>query len=120
MKYNLSQIMRRAWSEYRYQIKHNSNMSFGEALKWSWNIAKADMAEAIAAEKKGARRMSYAEYKTEYAGCQTEEGSYDKKRKTIVVYTKMPKTYGKYSVSRTRNGLCPFCNTWCYGDCRAH
>jgi hypothetical protein len=35
-------------------------------------------------------KMSYAEYKRNYANCKTKAGSYDNKNKTIVVY--VPKT----------------------------
>ena len=32
--------------------------------------------------------MSYKEYKTNYANCNTKAGSYDGERKTIIVYVK--------------------------------
>ena len=75
------------------------------------------------AARKGIRRMHYSEYKRDYADCETVEGSYDKRTKTIEVMTLVRKgakaTAAKIMPRTSRNGLCPYCHTWCYGDCRA-
>ena len=39
MKYNLSEIMKRAWNQFR---KENGNLTFGECLHRSWLSAKAE------------------------------------------------------------------------------
>ncbi|KAK9679513.1 hypothetical protein QE152_g40014 [Popillia japonica] len=64
--------------------------SFAEYLRQSWNIAKAErkMEEEKAAEEAmGIIKMKYSEYKSNYAGCKTVNGSYDSSSKTIKVYT---------------------------------
>lgn len=143
-KYNLHEIMSDAWrifknakgsyAQMRKYIETIKPASFADALKQAWNAAKnaikeaeekakraAEAAKRIAAEEAqkiaaGVVRMHYAQYKNEYASCQTVEGSYDKKTKTIEVMTKVARTYGKRYPSAT-HGICPRCHTYCYGDC---
>lgn len=123
MKYNKSEIMKNSWKIFR---KYNAglgtnregkkiiNWSFADCLKIAWREAK----EAIEAAKKGLCRMHYSEYKTNYADCKTVEGSYDKRTKTIEVYT-LVKKGARAAVKAVVNGLCPRCHTYCYGDCCA-
>lgn len=124
-KYNLSEIMKNAWAKYR---KFNANLgrtregkkiihwTFSMCLKSAWATAKEAVKAATEFAKTGLRRMHYAEYKRNYSNCETVEGSYDKKTKTIEVMTRRVKSVKKISY----NGLCPRCHTYCYGDCFAH
>lgn len=121
-KYNLHEIMMNAWALYRKWIapyKYNNSKvpamySFAAALKSAWASAKNE-AEKVAS---GIVRMTYAQYKREYAECKTVDGSYDKRTKTIEVMTKVARTARRVSVTAIR-GLCPRCHTYCYGDCMA-
>lgn len=128
-KYNLHEIMSAAWKMFRtyramYEARHNEiwMLTFAEALKKTWANAKeaVEKAEKIAAA--GIVRMHYSQYKNEYANCQTVEGSYGKKTKTIEVMTKVARVFEhkthRPSVTAIR-GLCPRCHTYCYGDCMA-
>lgn len=127
-KYNLSEIMTRAWARYRkFNAPYQTNESrksgkmivihtFGSCLKDIWAEAKEAVKAAAEAAKTGLRRMHYSEYKTNYSDCQTVEGSYDKVSKTIEVMTLVRKGFKRISY----NGLCPRCHTYCYGDCMAH
>lgn len=48
---------------------------------------KLDLAVLAAKEadlQKGVKEMSYADYKNNFSGCKTINGTYDKKEKTIV------------------------------------
>lgn len=124
-KYNLSNIMKNAWNLYR---KYNANLgtrrdgskiihwTFSMCLKSAWGQAKEAVKAAAEVARTGLRRMHYSEYKNNYSDCKTVEGSYDKHDKTIEVLTKVYKSNAAY----TGNGLCPYCHTYCYGDCRAH
>lgn len=124
-KYNLSEIMSSAWSMYR---KYNAGLGtsrdgskiihwdFSACLKRAWAAAKEAMKAAAEAAKAGLRRMHYSEYKTNYSDCQTVEGSYDKKSKTIEVMTLVRKSFKRIGYK----GLCPRCHTYCYGDCMEH
>ncbi len=128
-KYNLSEIMTKAWARYR---KFNAPYkdctgkgpiihSFGSCLKAVWAEAKKAVKDAAEAAKTGLRRMHYSEYKRDYSDCQTVNGSYDKATKTIEVMTLVRKGVKLISYAgKTINGLCPYCHTYCYGDCRAH
>lgn len=123
-KYNLSEIMKNAWTMFR---KYNAKLgtrrdgtkiihwTFSMCLKSAWNKAK----EAVEAAKTGLRRMHYSEYKNNYSDCETVPGSYDKRTKTIEVMTLKRKVRNSAAISRL-NGLCPRCHTYCYGDCMAH
>ena len=108
-KYNLSEIMKKAWRLFRlFQESVGENITFGEALRRAWASSKEAVAEEDRKAALGIVRMHYSEYKTSYRGCKTVDGSYDKKTKTIEVYTRY---------TRSANGLCPRCHTYCYGDC---
>lgn len=113
MKYNRSEIMKEAWKLYRMSRKwvNNIEWTFSRALKRAWAMAKEAVAEAAERTAKGIVRMHYSEYKNKYSNCQTVEGSYDKRTKTIEVMTKITK--------KIRIGICPHCHTYCYGDCTA-
>lgn len=125
-KYNLHEIMSNAWALYRKWVApykyNNSNVptgySFASALKETWAKAKAAAQKAAS----GIVRMHYAQYKNEYASCQTVEGSYDKTTKTIEVMVNTIRTFNRNnrrpSVTAIR-GLCPRCHTYCCGDCMA-
>lgn len=126
-KYNLSQIMKDAWARYRkFNAPYGKNRegkkiivhAFAECLKRAWAEAKEAVETAIKAAETGLRRMHYSEYKSSYSDCETVEGSYDKRTKTIEVMTNRFKTARTAFVSRL-NGLCPRCHTYCYGDCCA-
>lgn len=145
-KYNLHEIMKNAWIYYNIEKgaeamakchgMESKKVSFADCLKRAWYGAKkaikeaaekakraAELAKRIAAEEAqklaaGVVRMHYSQYKNEYSTCQTVEGSYDKKTKTIEVMTKVARTYGKRYPSAT-HGICPRCHTYCYGDCMA-
>ena len=119
MKYNRSEIMRRAWSLYNMskQLVSAYAKTFGECLRRAWSEAKDAIKQAAEMAKTGLRRMSYHEYKLNYADCKTVEGSYDKRTKTIEVMTKVGK-YGE--IKHNHSGLCPIGGTYCYGDCMAH
>ena len=123
MKYNLSQIMSGAWKRYRTLSSMGYAETFAQCLRFAWSQAKAVVAAAAEAARKGIRRMHDGEYKRDYADCETVEGSYDKRTKTIEVMTLVRKgakaTDAKIMPRTSRNGLCPCCHTWCYGDCRA-
>lgn len=127
-KYNLSEIMKRAWASYR--LLKISKISFAECLKSSWRTAliEREEAESIAAEEaRGIVTMHYADYKRNYSGCNTVEGSYNRSNKTIKVYTlglvaapvkaTPVKMVAKNKTSH--DGRCRHCGTWCYGDCMA-
>ena len=118
MKYNLSKIMKTAWNRYRISQNGTSKLSFAECLRSAWAIEKINVQAAEEAESKGIRRMHYSEYKNSYSDCQTVEGSYDKRTKTIEVMTKVIKG-ARRSIASIVNGLCPRCHTYCYGDCTA-
>lgn len=127
-KYNLSEIMKNAWTLYR---KYNAGLgtrrdgskiihwTFSSCLKSAWAAAKETVKAAAEAAKTGLRRMHYSEYKTSYSDCETVEGSYDKRTKTIEVLTLKRKVRNAVFVRRL-NGLCPRCHTYCYGDCMTH
>lgn len=131
MKYNKSEIMKNAWYRYRkmnapYQTWESRNSgkmivmhTFGDCLKAVWAQAKEAIKAADEFARTGLRRMHYSEYKTSYADCQTVEGSYDKRTKTIEVMTKVLRDSRHYG-HRSNDGLCPYCHTYCNGDCRAH
>ena len=118
MKYNRSEIMKAAWMLYRMNKKvvEKYRKSFSECLKRAWERAKEEIKAAAESEAKGIRRMHYSEYKTNYSDCQTVEGSYDKRTKTIEVMTKVIKG-ARRSIASMVNGICPRCHTYCYGDC---
>lgn len=80
-------------------------------------INAAEKAAKIAAA--GIVRMHYSQYKNEYRNCQTVEGSYDKKTKTIEVMTKVARVFERRPSVTAIRGLCPRCHTYCYGDCMA-
>ena len=115
-KYNLSKIMKAAWAAYKVSQRSVSKLSFAECLRSAWTLAKFEVESAEEAEAKGIRRMHYSEYKNNYSDCQTVDGSYDKRTKTIEVMTKVVKG-ARRSISSLINGLCPRCHTYCYGDC---
>lgn len=122
-KYSKREIMAQAWRYFKTFRKYVEQywISFSEALKRAWKEAKEKVAEEIENARTGRRVMKYFEYKRDYADCQTVEGSYDKRNKTIVVLTKVSR-YPK--IERKENqfnqyGVCKYCGTWCYGDCRA-
>lgn len=126
--YNLSEIMKNAWTMYR---RYNAGLgtrrdgskiihwTFSDCLKSSWNRAKEAVKAAAEAARTGLRRMHYSEYKNNYSDCQTVEGSYDKASKTIEVLTLVRKSFKRISYGKVNNGLCPRCHTYCYGDCCA-
>lgn len=125
-KYNLHEIMSAAWKMFRtyrdmYTRTNNSMwmLTFAEALKKAWANAKAIVEKAAKAAATGTVRMSYAQYKREYANCQTVEGSYDKRTKTIEVMTNVARTFARRPSVTAIRGLCPRCHTYCYGDCMA-
>lgn len=119
MKYNRSEIMAHAWKLFKTAKKWVQSLSFGECLRRAWANAKEALKAAQEAEAKGIRRMHYSEYKANYSNCQTVDGSYDKRTKTIEVMTKIVKG-SRRSISSLINGLCPRCHTYCYGDCLAN
>ena len=109
MKYNLSQIMSGAWKRYRTLSSMGYAETFAQCLRFAWSQAKAVVAAAAEAARKGIRRMHYSEYKRDYADCETVEGSYDKRTKTIEVMTLVRKsakaTAAKIMPRTSRNGL---------------
>ncbi len=127
-KYNLSEIMKNAWTMFR---KYNAGLgtredgakithwTFSSCLKTAWARAKEAVKEIAEAAKTGLRRMHYSEYKNNYSDCETVPGSYDKRTKTIEVLTFKRKIRNTAFASRL-NGICPRCHTYCYGDCMAH
>lgn len=123
MKFDKSQIMKAAWK--RFKSKYNWGkfyQTFAECLKFEWAQAKEAVKAAAEKEAKGIVRMHYSEYKNDYSDCQTVEGSYDKRTKTIEVMTKVQKektTRNAYKSVAARYGVCPRCRTYCYGDCTA-
>lgn len=110
--YNKSEIMKSAWNLYRISQKWVGEHTFSWALKRAWQEAKEKISETVETIKTGLRRMHYSEYKNNYSNCETVEGSYDKRTKTIEVLTR--------KIKNVRNSICPYCHTYCYGDCRAH
>lgn len=120
-KYNLHSIMGNAWKLYKMFKKCVSKyqLTFAECLRRSWETAKNEIKAAEEANAKGIRRMHYSEYKNSYSDCQTVEGSYDKRTKTIEVMTKVAKGVRR-SISSMINGICPRCHTYCCGDCSFH
>ena len=129
-KYNLHDIMNNAWRIFRNaKAGHGSEVIFASALKKAWNMAKTVAKEAAAAaeraveaakrESAGVVRMHYSQYKNEYSNCQTVDGSYDKKTKTIEVMTKVARVFERRPSVTAIRGLCPRCHTYCYGDCMA-
>lgn len=115
-KYNLSTIMTNAWNLYRMSRKWVSSLDFAECLCRAWRGAKEATKATVEAAKTGLRRMHYSEYKANYSDCQTVDGSYDKRTKTIEVMTLVRKGFKRIAY----NGICPRCHTYCYGDCMAH
>lgn len=115
-KYNLSSIMANAWKLFKMAKKWVRPLSFAECLRRAWATAKNEVKAAAEIAAKGIRRMHYSEYKTNYSDCQTVEGSYDKRTKTIEVMTNVVKSARRSIVSEI-NGLCPRCHTYCFGDC---
>ena len=93
MKYNKSEIMKKAWSMFRQSKGYvaKDQMTFAQALRLSWSLAKSAAKEAEEAARLGLVRMHYSQYKTVWADYQTVAGSYDKHDKTIVVMTKVPR-----------------------------
>lgn len=137
-KYNLHDIMNNAWRIFRNaKAGHGSEVIFASALKKAWNMAKAVVKEAAAAAERAAEaakraaveaakreaagvvRMHYSQYKNEYSSCQTVDGSYDKKTKTIEVMTRVARVFERHPSVTAIRGLCPRCHTYCYGDCMA-
>lgn len=129
-KYNLHDIMNNAWRIFRNaKAGHGSEVIFASALKKAWNMAKTVAKEAAAAaeraveaakrESAGVVRMHYSQYKNEYSNCQTVDGSYDKKTKTIEVMTKVARVFERRPSVTAIRGLCHRCHTYCYGDCMA-
>ena len=110
MKYNKSEIMKAAWKTYNMSKRWVASYqkTFGECLKAAWANAKKEIGNAVAKVAQAIKRMHYSEYKNNYAHCKTVADSYDKKTKTIEVYT-----------ANTVAALCPKCRTYCYGDCMA-
>ena len=93
MKYDKSRIMKRAWTIYHMSTRRGIN--FAQALCESWALEKAVVETAKQAEEEkaaGIVEMHYSEYKREYKGCRTVDGSYNKRTKTIKVYTNDKKT----------------------------
>ena len=96
MKYNKSEIMKKAWNLFRMNSKVVAayRKTFAQCLAQAWNSAKYELAKAEEEAKRaaaGIRRMHYSEYKEYYSECETVANSYDKKTKTIEVMTKTPK-----------------------------
>lgn len=118
MTYNKSEIMKKAWSLFRQSQKWADayKLTFSAALKRAWNNAKEAAMSAKKDAEEGRVTMSYSQYKNNYAGCATLEGSYNKRDKSIVVLTKV----NKYSKAKASScGICPKCGTYCYGDCQS-
>lgn len=123
MKYNKSEIMKAAWKRYNdcKRLVKEYRETFSQSLRYAWRKAKEAAKTAAEIAAKGIVRMHYSEYKATYSDCQTVEGSYDKRTKTIEVMTKVAKAARTaYKSVITRNGICPRCHTYCYGDCTAH
>lgn len=125
-KYNLHEIMSNAWRMFRtyrdmYEARHDAMwlLTFADALKKAWAAAKAAAEKAAKIAAAGIIRMHYSQYKNEYSNCQTVEGSYDKKTKTIEVMTKVARVFERRPSVTAIRGLCPRCHTYCYGDCMA-
>ncbi len=124
--YNLHEIMSNAWRMFRtyrkmYEARHDAMwlLTFAEALKKAWAAAKAAVEKAAKIAAAGIVRMHYSQYKNEYSNCQTVDGSYDKKTKTIEVMTKVARVFERRPSVTAIRGLCPRCHTYCYGDCMA-
>lgn len=125
-KYNLHDIMNNAWRMFRtyrdmYKARHDAMwlLTFADALKKAWAAAKAAAEKTAKIAAAGIIRMHYSQYKNEYSNCQTVEGSYDKKTKTIEVMTKVARVFERRPSVTAIRGLCPRCHTYCYGDCMA-
>lgn len=121
-KFDLSKIMKTAWKTYNTLKTMIGAISFAEALRRAWKSAKAEIAENADRETKGIVRMHYAEYKRNYSDCETVDGSYDKRTKTIEVMTKIVKADKRTAYTRIERfgssfGICRKCGTYCYGDC---
>lgn len=85
-------------------------MSYAEFVAKQQSTAKTASGKKAEEQQKsasGAVEMKYSEYKNKYAHCKTVPDSYDKKNKTIMV------------IINQNNGLCPHCESYCYGDCQA-
>jgi hypothetical protein len=104
-----------------YEARHDAMwlLTFADALKKAWASAKAAAEKAAKIAAAGIVRMHYSQYKNEYSNCQTVEGSYDKKTKTIEVMTKVARVFERRPSVTAIRGLCPRCHTYCYGDCMA-
>ncbi len=74
MKYNLSEIMRKAWSIYR-----KMKVSFAEALHRAWQVAKAKAVNAeivkAAKEAAGVTEETHSWYGWQMLGCEVVHGS---------------------------------------------
>lgn len=124
MTYNKSEIMQKAWVEFKKARKGGKlyAKTFSQCLKESWKATKAEAVEKAS----GIVEMHYSEYKNNYANCKTVYGSYDKYSKTIKVYTKgyvapaKAAAPAKMTTKASVNGKCRICGTWCYGDCTAY
>lgn len=121
MKYNKSEIMKKAWELYRKALGwlEHYRLTFAQALKRAWQMVKDNARYEEQSQKEGRETMHYSKYKNEYSHCATVEGSYNKRDKTIVVLTKVSKQskYATNNAKHNNNGLCPKCGTYCYGDC---
>lgn len=53
--YNLSKIMKNAWTKYRQSQKWVCKLSFGECLRRAWKDAKAEIAKGALIEKLNSR-----------------------------------------------------------------
>lgn len=96
MKYNKSEIMKKAWKLFRMNsmVVAEYRKTFAQCLAQAWASAKFQLEKETEEAKRaaaGIRRMHYSEYKEYYSECETVYGSYDKKTKTIEVMTKTPK-----------------------------
>ena len=123
MKYNKSEIMKAAWKRFNAckKLVKQYRETFSQSLKVAWAQAKEAVKAAAEVAAKGIVRMHYSEYKSNYSDCQTVEGSYDKRTKTIEVMTKVAKAAcNTFKSAVNRNGVCPRCHTYCFGDCTAH
>ncbi|MCL2357621.1 MAG: hypothetical protein FWC70_10830 [Defluviitaleaceae bacterium] len=62
--YNKSEIMKKAWSDFREAKRYNLNRTFGHCLRLVWTQAKASIAEA---QKRQAIAAEYAARQAERA-----------------------------------------------------
>jgi len=126
-KYNLSEIMKRAWKNYNTSKNTINEKTFAECLKRSWRTEKTNVEMEEKKAASGVVRMLYSEYKNNYASCKTVNGSYDAKTKTIEVHTayrvinaSAPAKMASAAKSRfDETGKCRLCGSWCHGDCTA-